>query len=110
MLHRFGPNGLYVLDEPEGALSLNGILALMRRMHDLVREGSQFIISTHSPILLGYPNARIYVLSDDGINQTEYEDTDQYRRTLVSRGPRKGSSGICWLRTEARELTLKWCP
>ena len=65
--NRFGPGGLYILDEPEAALSLRGNLALMRRMHDLVAEGSQFIISTHSPILLGYPGAKIYVLSDEGI-------------------------------------------
>src|SRR2546429_5876927 len=74
--NRFGPNGLYVLDEPEAALSLRGNLALMRRMHDLVAQGSQFIISTHSPILLGYPGATIYVLSDAGIVETRYEDIE----------------------------------
>lgn len=81
ILNRFGPNGLYILDEPEAALSLRGKLALMRRMHDLVGEGSQFIIATHSPILLGYPAARIYVLSEDGINEEKYEDTEQYELT-----------------------------
>jgi predicted ATPase len=70
-----------VLDEPEAALSLRGNLALMRRMHDLVTEGSQFVLSTHSPILLGYPQARIYVLSGDGIAETRYEDTEQYELT-----------------------------
>ena len=74
--HRFGPNGLYILDEPEAALSLRGNLALIRRMHDLVAEGSQFVVSTHSPILLGYPGATIYVLSADGIAQTAYEETE----------------------------------
>ena len=74
--HRFGPKGLYILDEPEAALSLRGNLALMRRMHDLVAEGSQFIISTHSPILLGYPDAKIYVLSSEGIAETAYEKTE----------------------------------
>jgi len=74
--NRFGPNGLYILDEPEAALSLRGNLALMRRMHDLVADGSQFIVSTHSPILLGYPGAIIYVLSDAGIVETRYEDTE----------------------------------
>ncbi|HEV7132136.1 MAG TPA: AAA family ATPase [Gaiellaceae bacterium] len=78
VVNRFGPNGLYVLDEPEAALSLRGNLALMRRMHDLVAEGSQFVVATHSPILLGYPQARIYVLSDEGIAETRYEDTEQY--------------------------------
>jgi predicted ATPase len=74
--NRFGPNGLYVLDEPEAALSLRGNLALMRRMHDLAAQGSQFIVSTHSPILLGYPDAKIYVLSDDGIVETPYDRTE----------------------------------
>jgi predicted ATPase len=79
--NRFGPNGLYILDEPEAALSLRGNLALMRRMHDLVGEGSQFIVATHSPILLGYPGACIYVLTGDGIAETQYEDTEQYELT-----------------------------
>ena len=74
--NRFGPNGLYILDEPEAALSLRGNLALIRRMHDLVADGSQFIVSTHSPILLGYPGATIYLLSDAGIVETRYEDTE----------------------------------
>jgi len=81
ILNRFGPNGLYILDEPEAALSLQGNLALMRRMHDLVGDGSQFIVATHSPILLGYPDARIYVLSDQGIAEARYEDTEQYELT-----------------------------
>ncbi len=81
ILNRFGPNGLYILDEPEAALSLRGNLALMRRMHDLVADGSQFIVATHSPILLGYPGARIYVLSEDGVNETGYEETEQYELT-----------------------------
>jgi predicted ATPase len=74
--HRFGPKGLYILDEPEAALSLRGNLALMRRMHDLVAEGSQFIVSTHSPILLGYPDAKIYVLSNEGMAEVSYEKTE----------------------------------
>ncbi|MCW2976132.1 MAG: family ATPase [Actinomycetia bacterium] len=80
-LNRFGSNGLYLLDEPEAALSLRGNLALMHRMHDLVAQGSQFIVATHSPILLGYPGARIYVLSEDGITETDYESTEQYELT-----------------------------
>ena len=81
LVNRFGPHGLYILDEPEAALSLRGVLALIRRMHDLVAEGSQFIISTHSPILLGYPGARIYVLSDDGIAETPYKETEVFELT-----------------------------
>jgi predicted ATPase len=79
--NRFRANGLYLLDEPEAALSLRGVLALMRRMHDLVAEGSQFVVATHSPILLGYPGARIYVLGEDGIGRAAYEETEQYELT-----------------------------
>jgi predicted ATPase len=86
--HRFGPNGLYVLDEPEAALSLRGNLALMRRMHDLVAQGSQFIISTHSPILLGFPGATIYVLSDAGMVETSYEETEVVELTRAFLGDR----------------------
>ncbi len=86
--NRFGPNGLYVLDEPEAALSMRGNLALMSRMHDLVVEGSQFIVSTHSPILLGYPGAKIYVLSDDGIAETPYEETEVFELTRSFLGDR----------------------
>jgi predicted ATPase len=74
--NRFGPNSFFVLDEPEAALSVRGVLALMRRMHDLAAEGSQFVISTHSPILLGYPRATIYFLSERGIEKTTYESTE----------------------------------
>ena len=74
--NRFGPNSFFVLDEPEAALSVRGVLALMRRMHDLVADGSQFVISTHSPILLGYPGATIYFLSEQGIAKTPYESTE----------------------------------
>lgn len=81
ILNRFGPQGLYILDEPEAALSLRGSLALIRRMRDLIDEGSQFIVSTHSPILLGYPEALIYVLTDDGMTKSRYEDTEQYELT-----------------------------
>ena len=62
-------------------LSLRGNLALIGRMHDLAGQGAQFIVSTHSPILLGYPNARIYLLSEQGISETSYEETEQYALT-----------------------------
>lgn len=81
VMNRFGPHGLYVLDEPEAALSLRGCLALIRRMHDLAAAGSQFIVASHSPIILGYPDARIYVLSEDGLVETPYEETEQYELT-----------------------------
>lgn len=79
--HRFEPGGLYLLDEPEAALSVPGNLALLRRMHDLVEGGSQFLIATHSPILMAYPDALIYELSEDGYRRVAYEDTEQYQLT-----------------------------
>jgi len=79
--NRFGGDSFFVLDEPEAALSLRGQLALMRRMHDLVALGSQFVVSTHSPVLLGYPGATIYSLSDKGLARTRYEETENYELT-----------------------------
>jgi predicted ATPase len=79
--HRFYGNGLYVLDEPEAALSPQRQLSLLRSMHELVRESCQFIISTHSPLLLAYPGARIYHLSEGGIVEVAYEQTEHYALT-----------------------------
>jgi predicted ATPase len=64
--HRFGPNGLYVLDEPEAALSVHGCLALLARINDLADAGSQFVVATHSPILLAVPGARIVEIGASG--------------------------------------------
>ncbi len=79
--NRFGPDGLYILDEPEAALSVPGNLALLREMHDLTEQGAQFIVATHSPILMGYPGALIYALDDEGFQQTTWEDTEHYQLT-----------------------------
>ncbi|MDL5158061.1 AAA family ATPase [Actinomycetospora termitidis] len=65
-VHRFGPDGLYVLDEPEAALSPQGAMAVLARVHELARAGAQFVIATHSPILLAVPDARILEIGDDG--------------------------------------------
>ncbi|SFB60116.1 Predicted ATPase [Amycolatopsis marina] len=74
VIHRFGPNGLYVLDEPESALSVRGCLSLITRIADLVAQGSQFVIATHSPVLLAAPGARILQIDDDGaIEQVHYD-------------------------------------
>ncbi|WP_224361185.1 AAA family ATPase [Hyalangium versicolor] len=78
---RFWANGLYLLDEPEAALSPQRQLALLRAMHELVKSSCQFVISTHSPLLLAYPNARIYHLSEQGLKQVEYEETEHYSLT-----------------------------
>ena len=73
MQHRFGGSGLYILDEPEAALSPARQLAFLRRLHDLVMEGSQFLIATHSPMVLAYPGATIYRLDERGLWDTPYE-------------------------------------
>lgn len=79
--NRFFGNGLYILDEPEAALSPTGIMSLMVIIHDLLDKNSQFIISTHSPILITYPNALIYELDDDKIRPVTYRETGHYAIT-----------------------------
>ena len=78
MLKRFGGNGLYLLDEPEAALSPTRQLAVLSRMHQLINNQSQFIIATHSPILMAYPGAKIYQIDKTGIYPVKYEDTEHY--------------------------------
>jgi predicted ATPase len=80
--NRFRGNGLYIMDEPEAALSPSRQLALLKLIHALVeKKRSQFIIATHSPILMAYPNATIYHLSPDGIVPIAFEETEHYRIT-----------------------------
>lgn len=81
MMNRFGGKGLYLLDEPEAALSPQRQLAVLTRMHDLVNDDSQFIIATHSPILMAYPDAWIYSCSATGLTRTAYKDTEHYQIT-----------------------------
>ena len=81
MLHRFRGQGLYILDEPEAALSPTRQLAVLRRMHQLVRDDSQFIIATHSPILTAYPGATIFLLDGGGFARVRYEETEHYAVT-----------------------------
>ena len=81
-LNRFSDKGIYILDEPEAALSPARLLAFMRVIYQLVSSGnSQFIIATHSPILLGYPNASIFSFDSDVIESVRYEDTEHYQIT-----------------------------
>jgi predicted ATPase len=75
--HRFGKKAIYLLDEPEAALSPARQLALLRIIKDLENE-AQFIIATHSPILLGYPDAQILNFDDQPIGEIRYEDTLHY--------------------------------
>jgi predicted ATPase len=81
MSHRFGGQGLYILDEPEAALSPARQMAMLTRIHQLINKNSQFIIATHSPIVLAYPNADIYELTDGKIYKSKYEDTEHYSIT-----------------------------
>jgi predicted ATPase len=81
LMNRFGGNGLYILDEPEAALSPQRQLAALSRMHDLVQANSQFIIATHSPILMAYPEAWIYACTAQGMTRVNYEDTEHYQVT-----------------------------
>ncbi|MEM6830185.1 MAG: AAA family ATPase [Bacteroidota bacterium] len=78
ILHRFGGEGVYLLDEPESALSPTRQLALLRQMKHLIADSSQFVIATHSPILLAYPQAIIYEMNENGISQVAYRDTESY--------------------------------
>ncbi|MDM0011721.1 AAA family ATPase [Variovorax sp. J22P168] len=104
LTERFGGQGLYILDEPEAALSPQRQLAVLSRMHDLVRDGSQFIIATHSPILMAYPDACIYQFGAEGVSKVAYEATQHFRvtrdflaspermlRVLLEREPGDGS-------------------
>lgn len=77
VIERFGPNGLYLLDEPEAALSPQGQLTLLRRIHELVEDGCQFVVATHSPILVALPGATIYALSDEGVSEIEFDEVEQ---------------------------------
>jgi len=79
MTNRFGGDGLYILDEPEAALSPSRTMAMLTLMHELCQGGSQFIISTHSPILLAYPDAVIHELSAEGIRRVSYRETGSYQ-------------------------------
>ena len=78
----FDRAGLYIMDEPETALSPQHQLTLLARIHDMAEAGSQFIIATHSPIFLGTPGACIYSFDDGEISTIAYEDTPSYQVTV----------------------------
>ncbi|HEX4034346.1 MAG TPA: AAA family ATPase [Solirubrobacteraceae bacterium] len=79
--NRFGGNSIYILDEPEAALSVTGALALLAVIVRAARSGAQFLIATHSPILLACPEARIVELNETGIALRDYDDLDAVRLT-----------------------------
>ncbi len=78
---RLVPKGLYLMDEPEAALSPQRQLALLAMMFDLVSDGAQFIIATHSPLLLSFPGARIFSFDEAPISQVAWDETDHVRLT-----------------------------
>ncbi len=79
--NRFGADGLFVLDEPEAALSVTSALAFLAVVHRAASAGAQFIVATHSPVLLAVPGARIYELDEDGATAVAWEDALPTRLT-----------------------------
>jgi len=86
-LNRFRGNGLYILDEPEAALSFQSCLGLIALLHDMAAGGSQVVVATHSPLLAALPGATILQLDDEGITPTPWEELELVRswRTYLDR-------------------------
>ncbi|NIH82167.1 AAA family ATPase [Amycolatopsis viridis] len=80
--HRFGPRGLYILDEPEAALSVRSCMAVLARLAELAKQHSQIVVATHSPVLLALPGATIYEIAETGdIVPVPYEQALPVRLT-----------------------------
>ncbi|MDD5639492.1 MAG: AAA family ATPase [Candidatus Pacebacteria bacterium] len=77
-LNRLRGEGIYLFDEPEAALSPQRQLALIARINELIKKDSQFIIATHSPILLSYPKAKIIQITEQGFENVSYKETECY--------------------------------
>jgi len=78
LINKFGEKAIYILDEPEAALSPMRQMTMISRIHELVEQGSQFIIATHSPIIMAYPDALIYEIKEE-IKRVQYEETEHYQ-------------------------------
>ena len=91
LTQRIDGHGIYLFDEPEAALSPQRQLSMLVRMHDLVDEFSQFIIATHSPLIMSYPDAWIYQFGPEGIVRINYEDTEHYQ---ITRGFMRDHKGM----------------
>lgn len=91
LLNKLRGNGIYLLDEPEAALSPNRQLAALSAIHQLVEDHSQFIIATHSPILLSYPHAKIVQFDGTGVTEIAFEDTEHFAvtRDFLNNYPRR---------------------
>jgi predicted ATPase len=82
LVHKLRGEGIYIMDEPEAALSPARQIAALEVMHSLIQKGAQFIIATHAPILMAYPGAHIYQCHTEGIDKIDsFEDTEHYRVT-----------------------------
>jgi predicted ATPase len=81
LYHRFFGRGLYLLDEPETALSPTRQMAMLSRMHQLIGQHSQFVIATHSPIIMAYPDPTILLLDKEGLRPVAYRATEHYAVT-----------------------------
>ena len=79
--HRFRGHGLYLMDEPEAALSPTRQIHFLSLLHDYVGQGSQFVIATHSPIIMAYPDALILHFTASGIAPIAYEETEHFKVT-----------------------------
>lgn len=90
LISNMSGRGLYLLDEPEAALSPQRQLALLRSMVEATRQGAQFIVASHSPILLGIPGARIYSFDDGEVRPVPYEETSSYQVTELFINNREG--------------------
>lgn len=80
-IERFDSPGLFLLDEPEAALSQNRQMEFLLFLNKMIARGAQFIIATHSPILLSFPNADILNFSEEGIKKISYEESDSFKLT-----------------------------
>jgi len=91
LLNKLRGNGMYLLDEPEAALSPSRQLAALSAIHQLVEDHSQFVIATHSPILLSYPNAKIIQFDRSGLTEIAFEDTEHFAvtRDFLNNYPRR---------------------
>ena len=79
LMKQTNKNGLYFLDEPEAALSCQNQLALLYLIEECVKQNCQFIIATHSPILLGFPDAQILSFDEDKVEEVDYKSTSSYQ-------------------------------
>lgn len=77
--NRFTESGIYILDEPEASLSPLKQINMIKKINELAKNGCQFIIATHSPIIMAYPNSIIYEINGEKIRKVDYENTQHYK-------------------------------